>query len=729
MKIERISRRSFLKIGTALGGGLLVKAYWVPSLDAAEKDAEIASDSPWFFAHFESDGSVLLELGKQEMGQSAQIGLAMLFAEEACLDWSRVRVSQVSGDKRTHAFYDSAFGQGTGGSATVSSLWDPMRKAGACVRAMLRQAAAQLWDVTVEDCAAKDGYIAHAESRRRLAYHELAAEAARLPVPTEPKLKDKSEYELIGRPVDNRHNDAIVTGQANYSSNVRLPAMAYAAVARCPVLGAKLVSIDDRAALEVPGVLGVHVIEGQPAGEDLFYDYRGGVAVVADSTWAAFEGKKALRLVWDEGQNGVANYALLRDRFARREVVRSEIKNDFGDTEAAFRDAAKTLDAVYETGFQAHAPMEPLGSVARVMDGQAEVWASTQSVPIIRSVVARALRLDVANVTVHSPMAGGSFGRRIWADFAVESAILAAKIGRPVKVTWSREDDFQSDYFHPYKISEWQGCLDAEGYISGIRLEYGVLGANSFWWILHWAYLPYGIQNVRTRAHLLEEPIPTGAWRSVTEHLQAFPEESFIDELAHLAGEDPYRFRLKHARRAVATFEGEDYWRQMTERALRVLESVSKISDWDQPLPQGAGRGIALSKFGSTVVCQIAEVEVKEEAYRVSKVVAIVAAGRIVNPQLAENQIEGAIIWALSAFKYGKLTFERGRIVEDNFDTYPIARIGETPELEVHFLEDDGPMGGIGEPGVPALAPAVGNAIFAACGKRVRSMPFTLSDA
>lgn len=717
-----MERRAFLKLSGVAGGGLLVAAL-LPRSFANGTGKEVVADQPWFFAEFTSEGKLHLRLAKQEMGQGAPSGLAMLFAEELGIDWEAVTVTQLTYSGETESYYASAFGGTTGGSSTVHTLWEPMRKAGASVREMLIRVGARRMKATVSDCEAIGGKVRNRRTGEELAFRELFTAALREEVPENPTLRDPKDFRIIGKSKPNAMNELLSSGKAEYTSNVQLPGMVYGAVVHCPVLGGKLVSYDATESLAVPGVIGVYELEGFASKGVLFRGSRSGVAVVAESTWAAFQGKAKLKVVWDDGENGSENLDTLRKRYEERDFLTSDVKNNFGDVEAAFAASDRVFEASYETGFQAHASMEPLGSVARIDGDRIEVWTSTQGAKSAAEGVAAAMGVSAEKVTLHSLVAGGSFGRRIWLDFVLESVQLAKLTGRPVKVQWSREDDMGNDYYHPYKISRWRACLDEEGYISGLECDYGVLGSLDFWWVLHWAYLPYGIENNKVTSNLMRESIHTGAWRSVTEHLQAFPEETFIDELAVFAGEDPLAFRIKHTRRAVERFQGDDYWRAMTERALSVFEAVSKIYDANEGLPEGVGKGVAISKFGSTIVAQVATVRVSGDDYRVLKVEAVVAAGRVVNPQLAENQIEGGIVFGISAAKYGKLSFENGRIVEGNFDGYPVLRMSEMPEVAVHFLEDDGPMGGMGEPGVPAIGPAIGNAIYAASGKRHRTLP------
>lgn len=718
-----MNRRSFLKMSSLAGGGFLVALSFPRTKAEAAEISEVSSDSPWFYAEFQNNAEVFIKLGKQEMGQGAQTGLVMLFAEEAGLNWEQLKFGQIEYRKETQKLYDSAFGGTTGGSSSVSMLWEEMRLAGARVRENMIRAAAEQWGVPTSDCEAREGKVFESSTGRSVPFSSLALKACRFPFSENPKLKEPSEFQIIGKPVANKHEAAIVDAKAIYGSDVSLPGMVYAVIERCPVLGGRIVSVDESETLKVAGVLSVHILEGEEMGDQLLRGYPAGVAVVAESTWAAIQGRKRLQVEWEEGQNGKESYDTLRRRFHRRDFLKSEVKNDFGDTDAAFALASIKIEGNYETFYQAHAAMEPLNSTAVLRDGEVEIWSTTQNAKGSVEAVAEQLKIPIEKVVLHSLLAGGSFGRRAWSDYILESALLARELKQAVKVIWSREDDIRLDHFHPYKISKWEACVDDEGFISGFRGDYAVQGDPAYWWILHWAYLPYGIDNVRVMANLIPETIRTGAWRSVVEHLQAFPEESFIDEVAHRVGEDPYYFRLKHARRAVERFEGDEYWRQMTTRACDVFESVPRFVDWDAPLAGGVGRGIAISKFLSTVVLQIAEVEVSENGYKVLKVDAIVAPGLVVNPQLAESQIEGAIVFALSALNHGRLTFENGRVLEDNFDSYPVLRMSEMPAISVHFLEDDGPMGGMGEPGVPALAPAVCNAIFAASGRRIRTLP------
>ncbi len=717
-----MDRRSFLKIAGLAGGGLALKGFYVQGASAKESEIDPAN-SPWFFAELRPDGTIHLELGKHEMGQSAPSGLAMLFAEELGAKWSSVTVSQKSLNARSMPFYKTPQGGTTGGSSSVHSLWGPMRTAGATVREMLIQAASKRWKVPVSELVASEGLVQHSKSGQSVAFHELADLAVTMPIPTDPQLRDPKEFKIIGHPKPNARNNQLSAGRAEYGINKTLPGMKYAAIIRCPVWGGSLKGFRAEAALALHGVVDVFAIEGVAKIEDPFYSHKPGVVVVADSTWKAFKARNLVEVDWDLGENGRANMDTIAARIEREEYVKSEVRSDYGDPGTVFASAEKTHEAVYESNFQAHMALEPLNATAVVDGDMVEVWTSTQNPMGGSTAIAAALGIPEEEITIHSCPAGGSFGRRANIDFIVEAALVARGAKHPVKVTWSREDDTQHDFFHPYERSVWKGSLNENGEMNSVQNSYAVTGSPHFWWLLHPGFLPYGLKDQKVEGNMLDYPVAVGAWRSVVEHLGAFSEEGFIDEMAHLAGKDPYVFRLEHARRAVTMHSADDYWGSILSRTVRLLEAVGEILDWSSSLPANTGRGIAVAKFGSTVVVEVVEVEVSGGDFRVTKVNAFVGAGLVVNPQLAENQIEGAIFWGISAIKYGKLTFEDGQIQERNFDEMELVRMNEVPEMSIHFIEDDGPMGGMGEPGVPALAPAVLNAIFAASGKRLRTLP------
>lgn len=722
-----MNRRSFLKVGTTLAGGLLVKGFSAPKA-FANGDAAISPDNPLFFAEFLRDGTIHLRLGKHEMGQSAPTGVAMLFAEELGADWDSIRVSQMQLNASSKPFYDSPFGGTTGGSSSVSGLWDAMRNAGASVREMLIQAASDNWQIDQEELASEGGFVLHAKSGRKASFFELSKRVARLEVPESPALRHPNTFKIIGKSKPNARNRELSMAKLEYGIDKALPGMRYAAIIRCPVWGGALKSFDARAALRQAGVSEVFSFEGDFNGQDPFNAFRPGVAVVADSTWNAFKAKKLVEVEWDLGVNGRAGMDTITRSIAERDFIKSEATSDYGDPDAVFASSERIHEAVYESHFQPHAALEPLSGTATASGDRIEVWSSAQNPKACREEIAKALGIPEDGIVVNNLVAGGSFGRRANVDFVVEAAIVAHRLQGPVKVTWSREDDFSGDFYHPYKHSHWKASLDASGDLSALKSDFAILGAPDFWWALHAGFMPFGLKDQKVTGNMIELPVAVGAWRSVVEHLCAFSEDAFFDELAHKAGRDPYRYRVDHVRKAIERHASDDYWGQMLKRTLALLEMVPTKLDWAAPLPAGRGRGISISKFASTVVVQVAEVEVLKRDFRVKKVDAFVGAGLAVNPQLAENQIEGSIVWALSALKHGRLTFENGRMRESNFDEFELVRMDEVPEMKVHFLTDDGPMGGMGEPGVPGLAPAVLNAIFAASGKRLRTLPVDLEE-
>jgi len=627
------------------------------------------------------------------MGQGVKTAMPMIVAEELEADWTRVQVAQADADP---AYGD----QFTVGSRSVRSGFEPLRQAGAAARELLIGAAALTWKVPREACRARNGMVEHVATGRRLGYGALAALAATLPVPADPPLKPPSEFRILGTRVPRVDTPDKVSGEAVYGIDVRVPGMVYAAVARCPVFGGRVKSFDPAPALAVPGVQRVVQVSS-------------GVAVVADRTWAAFEGKKALQVEWDEGKvaqwssDGIWRaFAAAAERPAGGEVVRA-----VGDVDSALKGAARTVEAVYQAPYLAHACMEPMNCTAHVRGKRCEIWAPTQNPQGIEQAAAKLTGLAPEAITVHVTYLGGGFGRRGGPmDYATEAVELAQKIDAPVQVVWTREDDMQNALYRPATYNVLRGGLDTRG--APVAWSHRLVGpeGGSFLLTRGADELIYPVPHFRLERVIEDPGVPVAPWRGVGPSQNGWVVESFVDELAHAAGKDPYAFR----RELVAGHP----------RLVQVLDLAAERAGWSSAPPAGRSRGIALWQFGDTFLAQVAEVSVSTEgAVRVHRVVCAIDCGVVVNPAGVEAQVQSAIIYGLTAALYGEITIDRGRVAQSNFNDYRMLSLAETPEIAVHLVRSDAAPGGVGEAGLPPIAPAVCNAIFAGTGKRIRRLP------
>jgi isoquinoline 1-oxidoreductase beta subunit len=694
-----MGRRTFLEIAAGTGLWLAASPLRVAAVEPGAPDGA-AGFRPSAWLNVDPKGAVTVFLGRSEMGQGTYTGMAVLVAEELEADWKTVRVVQADANPR--------YGRmSTGGSSSVRQSWEPLRKAGASAREMLVAAAAAGWKVDPSACRADKGFVVHAPSGRRAGFGELAVAAARLPVPEAPRLKDPKDYTLVGKPVPRLDTPPKTRGAATFGIDVRIPGMLHAAVARPPAMGGKVARFDATRALAIPGVKKV-------------VEVPTGVAVLADGTWAAFRGREALGATFDPGPNGSLDSAAIT-RLVEAAPVDATPARSEGDVEKALAGAARRVSATYRLPFLAHATMEPMNCVARVDAGGAEIWAPTQAPLWARGDVAKALGLPDDKVEVHVTFLGGGFGRRAFPDFVVEAAQVARAAGAPVQVTWTREDDFRGDYFRPCGVNELRAGLDAKGSLvawhhlvrspSISRQNFGSAGKPGHPDVVEGAVsVPYRAGAIRVDSAVPDVGVRLGWWRSVYASQNAFAEECFVDEVAAAAGKDPLAFRLallprEHPLRAVLTLAGEK-------------------AGWGRDLPQGVARGIAChSSFGSHVA-EVAEVSLRKGAIRVIRVVCAVSCGTALNPDSVAHQMEGSVVYGLSAALRGEITFARGAAVQDNFHVYEPLRISGMPKVETHIVPSTAAPGGIGEPGLPPVAPAVANALFALTGKRLRSLPF-----
>ncbi|MGK9236077.1 xanthine dehydrogenase family protein molybdopterin-binding subunit [Inquilinus limosus] len=712
--LARPNRRSFLKGAGALGGALVIAAH----LPLARRAMAAAGDlAPNAFVRVAPDDTVTVLIKHCEMGQGVTTGLTTIVAEEIDADWGQMRFEFAPADAKL--YNNLAFGpiQGTGGSTSIANSWDQLRKAGAAARAMLVQAAAAEWQVPAGEITVEKGVLRHA-SGKSARFGELAAKAAALTPPAEVTLKDPKAFTLVGGHVPRLDTPAKITGKAGFSIDVRRPGQLTALVAHPPRFGGAVKSVDAAAAKQVPGVVDIVTIPT-------------GVAVVAKDTWSAMKGREALKVEWDFGQaEGRSTDALMADYKAIAQTPGLTAAKR-GDAAAALKNAAKLVEAEFEFPYLAHAPMEPLNGVLEPTADGAIWWAGSQFQTIEQATIAAILGLKPEQVTINSAYTGGSFGRRATptADYAAEAAMILKATGMkaPIHLMRTREDDMRAGYYRPMVYHKVRAGLDADGKISG--WEHVIVGKSIMIGTSFEAFAVkdgidatsvegasdthYAVPDLTATVHNAKEGVPVLWWRSVGHTHTAHAMETVIDELAHAAGQDPVAFRLALLRDQ--------------PRHAGVLSLVAEKAGWGQPLPAGKGRGVAVHKSFETYVATVAEVSVEGGALKVDRVVVAVDCGIAVNPDVIRAQVEGSVGFALSVVLRNRITLQDGEVEQANFDTYEPTRMSEMPKVEVHIVPSAEPPTGIGEPGVPGLAPAIGNAVFAATGQRLRSLPLDLS--
>jgi CO/xanthine dehydrogenase Mo-binding subunit len=707
-EIMKLDRRDFLKLGVVAGGGLALGVY-LPGSRSSAWAAELAGEGPGSgplqpnaFVRIDPDGTVTIWCGRADMGQGVRTALPMIVADELDADWPAVQTVQAD------AHPDKYGGQMTVGSTSVRrGAWLPLRKAGASAREMLVGAAAARWGVGVAECRTEAGRVIHDASGRALGYGDLAEAAAQQPVPEEPRLKDPSEFRLIGTSPPLVDTTLKVTGQAGFGIDARVPDMLFATVVHPPVFGSSVAAVDAADALKVPGVQEVVQVSQ-------------GVAVVARDTWAAFKGARALEITWANedfslDSDEISTYlAGLTDR-------EGVVARDDGDVAAALSQSTGRVEATYEAPFLAHATMEPMNCTADVRPDRCEVWVPTQNPQGTQRAAAQITELPIERVTVHITYLGCGWGRRSGTDFVRDAVETSMKVGAPVQVVWTREEDMQHDFYRPASCSVFEGGVDAEGQITAWKLRVaatpigggrrggGGVDRNSVDGMVN---MQYRIPNVFIDYCRPDLPVPIGYWRSVGPSQNTFMVESFIDELAHAGGRDPFELR-----------------REMLDhnpRLKHVLELAAEKAGWGTSLPPGRARGIALVEDKGGLVAEVAEVSVTGGQIRVHRVTCAVDCGQIIHRGIVSAQIEGSVVAGLTAALYGEITLEGGRVKQSNFHDYPMLRMSEMPEVEVHLVTNTEEPGGAGEPGVPPIAPAVTNALFALTGKRIRRLPIRL---
>lgn len=732
-----ISRRNFLKVSFATGAGLMV-GFNIPSnagiTNAADKmrltDEKILEPNAWIRIH--PDSTITVMINHSEMGQGITTALSMIIAEELAADWSKVKAEIAPA---AAVYKNPAFGvQATGGSTSVETSWDILRAAGAATRELLFSAAAASWNVPISQCRAKQGIVQHAPSGKKAEYGQLVEKAAGMKIPERPQLKSAKDFSLIGRPIPRLDSAIKARGKAVYGIDVQLPDLLNATVVHAPVLGAKLESVKDSVAKSMPGVR--HVVSLDSC-----------VAVVADTFWQANVAAEMLDIQWDTASRNKLSTSAIMSRWTELIETEGKVARDDGDASGAMEKAAEKVSAVYTLPYQAHACPEPMNCTAHVREDSCEIWVPTQAQGVAQDIAADICGLNLDNVKVHTTYLGGGFGRRGVSDFVAEAVQISQAVNAPVKLLWTREEDMFNDRFRPASYNILEAGLDQNGLptawihraVGSAEIE-GIIAEGAPAFLPAWlprgikntaakvaaslilrarsaedamggsATMAYDIKNIRIE-HVKDNPgVPFGAWRSVAYSRNGFVVESFMDEIAAASGKDPIELRLQLLKNA--------------PRHRQVLKIAAEKSGWGKQASTGVYQGVALQAFHNTPAAMVADISVGADGQvAVHRVVCVVDCGTVINPKIVEAQLIGGIIFGLTATLKSSITVEKGRVRQINFDEFPILRMDEVPKVDVHTIESAEPPSGIGEVGVPPVAPAVTNAIFAATGNRVRSLP------
>ena len=733
------TRRAFLTTGVMAGGGLIVGVAMRPGNQAGELSDLLGDDGGQLvhaYVRIDSDNTITAMVPHSEMGQGAQTALAQMLAEELDADWNDMRIEEApaigayshysigreyllkginfpdfivpSIDGAMVKLMDNLGLQVTGGSTSIRVTGSlGMRVAGASTRQMLRQAAASAWQVPLKDITTDNSHLVHTPSSRREPYASFVNEVAKMTPSQTPEFKKAEDYKIVGKFVPRLDIPSKVDGSAQFALDIRRPGMLYATVIRAPVFGATIVSIDDQAARKIEGV--VDVIELPPAQSNMMiggFQSSPAVAVIADSYWTAKKGRETLNITWSDVDLAARSSTDIFAQFAKDITASEERQSDRlqGDTPTQFLNASKVIEADYTVPFLAHTCMEPLNATAEISNGQCEIWVGCQNPLGFRKAVAEALSVDEDKVTLHNQLMGGGFGRKSLPDYAIQAAQIAKAVGRPIQLIWSREEDIRQDFYRPAIQSRFRGGFDENGKLLVWENTYVNKAEPTEAPLIPYAVEAQDIGHVSSPTH-----VPFGAWRSVDHSQHGFFTESFIDEAANATGKDALKFRL-------------DLLKDKP-RHLAVLKRAAEEANWETPLAKGRGKGISLQESFGSIVAQVVEVSIVDKSVSVDRVVAVIDPGLAIAPDGMKAQIESGIIYGLSAAMYGEITIQDGAVVESNFHDYRSLRMSDAPTIETHIINSGHELGGGGEPGTPGIAPALANAVYAASGIRVRSLP------
>ena len=718
--VQNVSRRSFIKgIGLA-SGGLIIASGASLFNSCSVETKELIAFNPNLFVQLNSDGSLILVASRSEMGQGVRTSLTSVIADEMEADWDRVRISQAVGDVK----YGD---QNTDGSKSVRLLYEEMRKIGAATKAVLIAAAAKKWEIAAEDCHAENHFILNTQGDK-IAFGDLVEIAKTLEVPEEVQLKDPKDFKYIGKYLPSKDVKNLANGSAVFGLDARLEGMKFAAVKRCPVAFGKVVSFDKTAALKIAGVIDVVEIPMiiKPFGP------LGGVAVVATNTWAAFKGRDALEVVWDLGDNKAYDSEKYMEEITANVQKKGSVVKSLGDVDQAFKKASKTIESTYQLPHLVHAPMEVPNAVAWVKEGSCEIWAPTQEPQRTRTEVSEFLETSEDNVTVNVTFLGGGFGRKSKPDYVVEAVAVSKAINSPVQVVWTREDDIQHSYFHTVSSQHMKGSIDTDGKVTGWlhRFAFPTIGSTfspgadepASWEAASAANVPFEIPNMQFETGKAPAHVRIGWLRSVINIPHGFAINVFADELAYEAGIDPLEFRLNLIGSDRIEETQNDY-KYDTARLKHVLKTAAKNAEWGKELPEGHAMGLAVHYSFLSYVASVVEVSVINDKVKVHNIHSVIDCGLAVNKNTITAQMEGAAIFGMSLAFYGKITAKDGAIEQSNFHDYQMIRMPQVPNIHVEIVENNERPTGVGEPGVPVIAPAIVNAIFKASGKRYKNLP------
>ena len=718
-----LDRRQFLKVSALSTGGLCI-GFSLPSVASPSGKAQSATFNPNAFINLYENGDVLIYCGRCEMGQGISTALPSVIADEMDADWQHVRVEQAEGDQ------DKYGSQATGGSASIRTMYEPMRVAGATAKAMLVAAAAKVWGTSADNCYAENHFVINKTIGEKLGYGELASLAADMPVPENPSLKAKSDFRYIGSHLPRHDVSKVIKGQRTYGVDTKVPGMQYAAIVHCPVMGGTLKSVDKTEALKVAGVTAV--VEVAPL--KVPFGSLGGVAVVANNSWSAQQGVDKLKVEWNRGPHGSYDTDVYMQELVTNVEKPANKIAERGDVEGAFASANQTVSATYTEGHLVHAPMEPNASVVSVQDDFCEVWASTQSPDDIQTVLSGFLGIDKKNVHVNVMISGGAFGRKFKCDYVQEAAAISKAVGTPIQLTWTREEDMRTGYYHSNSAQHIEASLDNEGNVTGWLHRIAFPSINTLFdpsvqfapanAVSEIENHPFGITNLRSESGLAPAHTRIGWYRAVYAIFYGFGFGVFADELAEKAGVDTVTMLNRIYDNNTNPEQAEQ-----VARSKGVLALAAEKSGFGKKLPAGEGIGIAVHYSFQTYIAMAVHVRMKGNDFEVVRVDSAVDCGQVINKDGATAQQEGAVAMGISLSKYCEINFKDGAVVNSNFHDYPVMRISDMPEVEVHFVDSGAKPTGLGEPGMAPFAPALANALYQASGKRYRSLPIDTSKA